>query len=66
MKINLKNDSVKEVEKEVKKLQEESIVKAKPRVKKPIYEDITEEEKAQLNNTKVNNDRFRCYYSKLY
>lgn len=54
--INLKNDSVKEVEKEVKKLQEESIIKAKPRVKKPIYEDITEEEKAQLDNTKVNND----------
>jgi hypothetical protein len=54
--VNLKKESVKEVEKEVKKLQEETITKAKPRAKRPVYEDITDEEKAELDKLKVNND----------
>lgn len=51
--VNLKQESVKEVEKEVAAVQEEHLVKAKPRVKKPVYEDITDEEKAQIDNLKV-------------
>lgn len=50
--VNLKQESVKEVENEVKKIQEDNIVKAKPR-KKPVYEDITEKEKEEIDNLKA-------------
>jgi len=51
--VNLKQESVKEVEKEVAAVQEEFLTKAKPRAKKPVYEDITDEEKAQIDKLKA-------------
>lgn len=50
--VNLKEDSINDVEKEVKSLQEEirEELKAKPKSKKtPIYEDITDNEIKELN-----------------
>ena len=44
---------VKEVEKEVTAVQEEFLTKAKPRAKKPVYEDITDEEKARIDELKA-------------
>lgn len=47
--VNLKEESIQDVEKELKKVQEETFVRAKPKAKKPVYTDITEAEKEELS-----------------
>lgn len=50
--VNLKQESVKEVEKEVAEIQEKNLNKAKPRSRKPVYEDISSEEESKTDSLK--------------
>lgn len=50
--VNLKEDSRKEIESELQQVQEDRFVKAKARVKRPVYTDITPDEEASYDKIK--------------